>query len=74
MQLRLICCALGLLFFGACAELNKLASLAQHPEWAAEDLRTFAAESLALGAVEYFEPYEVVHRDNVAACLKVMRS
>jgi cyclase len=54
--------------------VNKLASLAQHPEWAAEDLRTFAAESLALGAVEYFEPYEVVHCDNVAACLKVMRS
>lgn len=38
--------------------VNKLTSLAAHPEWAAEDLRTFAAEPLALGAVEYFEPYE----------------
>ena len=33
MQLRLICCALGLLVFGACAELNKLASLVQAPRF-----------------------------------------
>jgi hypothetical protein len=33
MQLRLICCALGLLLFSACAELNKLASLVQAPRF-----------------------------------------
>jgi hypothetical protein len=33
MQLRLICCALGLTLFAGCAELNKLASLVQAPRF-----------------------------------------
>lgn len=33
MQLRLICCALGLCAFAACAELNKIASLVQAPRF-----------------------------------------
>src|SRR4029453_6817455 len=33
MQLRLICCALGLTLFTGCAELNKLASLVQAPRF-----------------------------------------
>jgi glyoxylase-like metal-dependent hydrolase (beta-lactamase superfamily II) len=35
------------------------------------DLRTFAAEALATGAVSYFEPYEPVHRRNLEAVLAV---
>ncbi len=33
MQLRLICCAVGLCLFAACAELNKVASLVQAPRF-----------------------------------------
>ena len=33
MQLRLICCAIGLTFFAGCAELNKLASFVHAPRF-----------------------------------------
>jgi glyoxylase-like metal-dependent hydrolase (beta-lactamase superfamily II) len=49
--------------------IKKLIALRRHPEWADQGLAEFAAESLASGAVEYFEPYESVHRDNVNAIL-----
>lgn len=47
--------------------VEHLLRLKAEPELAAQDLRTFAAEAFATGAVTYFEPYEAVHRRNVAA-------
>lgn len=49
--------------------VRKLIALRSNPEWASEDLKTFAAEALATGAIEYFEPYEWVHKSNVQAVL-----
>jgi cyclase len=49
--------------------VRKLIALRDHPEWVDQDLRTFAADALATGAIEYFEPYEWVHRSNVQAVL-----
>ena len=37
------------------------------PELADPDLRTFAADAFAAGAISYFAPYEAVHRANLAA-------
>jgi len=48
---------------------KKLIALRHNREWADQGLTEFAADSLATGAVEYFEPYETVHRDNVQAVL-----
>ena len=39
------------------------------PALAAQDLRTFLAGDLQAGRVHYFEPYERVHRNNVAHVL-----
>ncbi len=47
----------------------RLLSLAAHPELAAQDLRQFAPDIFATGAVTYFAPYEDVHRRNVACVL-----
>ena len=49
--------------------VEQLLRLKTEPDLARLDLRTFAAEALATGAVAYFEPYEAVHRRNVAAVL-----
>jgi len=49
--------------------VEKLLRLKAQPELAALDARTFAAEALATGAITWFEPYEAVHRRNVAAVL-----
>jgi glyoxylase-like metal-dependent hydrolase (beta-lactamase superfamily II) len=37
------------------------------PELAQPDLRAFAADAFAAGAIGYFAPYEAVHRANLAA-------
>lgn len=47
----------------------KLLRLKSEPELATQDLRTFAADAFATGAITYFEPYEAVHRRNIAAVL-----
>ncbi|MFG1289978.1 MBL fold metallo-hydrolase [Xanthobacter versatilis] len=47
--------------------VEKLLRLKAEPTLAGLDLRTFAAEAFATGAVTYFDPYEAVHRRNVAA-------
>jgi len=49
--------------------VRHLADLPRHPGWANLTLRAFAADALATGAIEYFEPYEWVHRSNVKAVL-----
>ncbi|MFG1432822.1 MBL fold metallo-hydrolase [Xanthobacter sp. V2C-8] len=49
--------------------VEKLLRLKAEPDLGRQDLRTFAADALATGAITYFEPYEAVHRRNVAAVL-----
>lgn len=49
--------------------VKRLEALPQHPEWAGLGLKDFAAEALATGAIEYFEPYEWVHQSNVRSVL-----
>jgi glyoxylase-like metal-dependent hydrolase (beta-lactamase superfamily II) len=49
--------------------VEKLIECMSRPELAELSLRDFAEEALATGAVAYFEPYEPVHRHNVAAVL-----
>lgn len=48
----------------------KLLELRQKPELAALSLKDFGAESFATGGARYFEPYEKVHRHNVADVMK----
>ena len=47
--------------------VEKLTRVKTEPALAGLDLRTFAAEAFATGAIAYFEPYEAVHRRNVEA-------
>ncbi|MCL8384950.1 MBL fold metallo-hydrolase [Xanthobacter aminoxidans] len=47
--------------------VEKLLRVKAEPALAGLDLRTFAAEAFATGAISYFEPYEAVHRRNVEA-------
>ncbi|MFG1203653.1 MBL fold metallo-hydrolase [Xanthobacter aminoxidans] len=47
--------------------VEKLLRLKDEPALAGQDLRAFAAEAFATGAISYFEPYEAVHRRNVEA-------
>lgn len=49
--------------------VQRLAALPGRLDDARLDLKSFAAEALATGAVEYFEPYEWVHEANVQAIL-----
>jgi glyoxylase-like metal-dependent hydrolase (beta-lactamase superfamily II) len=49
--------------------VDRLLALPDRPEAASQDLKTFAADIFAGGAVGYFAPYEDVHRRNVAAVL-----
>jgi len=49
--------------------VRRLAALPGRLDDARLDLRNFAAEALATGAIEYFEPYEWVHGANVQAVL-----
>lgn len=49
--------------------VGRLLRLTSEPELAAQDLRAFAADAFATGAITYFAPYEAVHRRNVAAVL-----
>lgn len=50
--------------------VEQLLRVKTEPELATQDLRTFAAAAFATGAITYFEPYEAVHRRNVAAVLE----
>nr|WP_255683964.1 MULTISPECIES: MBL fold metallo-hydrolase [unclassified Xanthobacter] len=50
--------------------VEQLLRVKAEPELATQDLRTFAAAAFATGAITYFEPYEAVHRRNVAAVLE----
>jgi glyoxylase-like metal-dependent hydrolase (beta-lactamase superfamily II) len=49
--------------------VERLSNLVDQPARAAQDLRGFAADMFATGAVTYFAPYEDVHRRNVQAVL-----
>lgn len=51
--------------------VEKLTRLKAEPALAGLDLRAFAAEAFATGAISYFEPYEAEHRRNVEAVLGV---
>ncbi|MDX6573735.1 MAG: hypothetical protein QOC86_2891 [Gaiellales bacterium] len=47
--------------------IGDLLAIAVDPSEAHSDLRAFVADQLAAGWLEWFEPYERVHRSNVAA-------
>ena len=47
--------------------MEKSLRLKAEPALAGLDLRTFAAEAFATGAISYGEPYEAVHHRNVEA-------
>jgi glyoxylase-like metal-dependent hydrolase (beta-lactamase superfamily II) len=49
--------------------VQRLEACRTDPGLADFDLRRFASDALATGAVEYFEPYEPVHRRNLEAVL-----
>lgn len=49
--------------------VEKLLRLKAEPALAGLDLRAFAVEAFATGAISYFEPYEAVHRRNVEAVM-----
>jgi len=53
--------------------VEKLLRLEAEPELAEQDLRTFAADALATGGVEYFEAYEPVHTNNVRQVQAALR-
>ena len=53
--------------------VEKLLRLKDEPELANQDMRTFAAEALATGGVEYFDAYEPVHANNVREVLAALR-
>jgi cyclase len=53
--------------------VERLEACRSDPDLADTDLRRFAADALATGAVEYFEPYEPVHRRNIEAILGLPR-
>ncbi|TPI43104.1 MBL fold metallo-hydrolase [Mesorhizobium sp. B3-1-6] len=55
------------------AYVRKLLACRQDPDLAKQDLRTFGAEIFATTAVEYFAPYEPVHRQNVEAVIAAKR-
>ena len=46
--------------------VERLLAAATDERWAALPLQAFVAEPLAKGSIAYFEPYEAVHRSNVA--------
>ena len=47
--------------------VEKLLRVRSDPALAGEDLRTFANEAFATGAISYFEPYEAIHGRNIGA-------
>lgn len=53
--------------------VEKLLRLKDEPELANQDMRSFAAEALATGGVEYFDAYEPVHANNVREVLAALR-
>ncbi|UCI09150.1 MBL fold metallo-hydrolase [Mesorhizobium sp. B1-1-8] len=51
------------------AYVEKLPRCPNEPGLVAQDLKLFAAEAFASGTINYFAPYEAVHRENVQAVL-----
>ncbi|MGX5847188.1 MBL fold metallo-hydrolase [Mesorhizobium sp. PL10] len=51
--------------------VRKLIRCRRDADLAKQDLKTFGADMFAAGAVEYYPPYEAVHRQNVEAVLAV---
>jgi glyoxylase-like metal-dependent hydrolase (beta-lactamase superfamily II) len=49
--------------------VERLSTLSNDQQLTAQDLRNFAADSFATGAITYFGPYEDVHQRNVRAVL-----
>lgn len=49
--------------------VGKLLACRHDPDLASQDLKTFGADMFATGVVEYFAPYEAVHRQNVEAVI-----
>jgi cyclase len=47
--------------------VEKLLRVRSNPALAGEDLRTFASDAFATGAISHFEPYEAIHRRAIAA-------
>ena len=54
--------------------LRRLIDAVDDPELAALSLTNFVADDLAAGRVSYFEPYEAVHRRNLASLATSFRS
>ncbi len=52
--------------------LERLLASAKDPALDAVSLRDFVADDIAHGRIVYFEPYEEVHRSNIAAVRKAM--
>ena len=52
--------------------VEQLQRLRDDPALAKQDFKIFAAAAFATGAVSYFAPYELVHRQNVQAVLGVL--
>ncbi|MEW6632126.1 MAG: MBL fold metallo-hydrolase [Pseudomonadota bacterium] len=59
----------GSLIAATQAYVRKLLACRQDPGLAGQDLKTFGADMFATTAVEYFAPYEAVHRQNVEAVI-----
>lgn len=59
------------LIYATMAYVAKLIQLTNDLKVISEDLRAFAHEAFATGALTYYAPYEEVHRLNVAAVLRV---
>ncbi len=53
--------------------IEKLAQISNEVHVKNEDLRSFAHAAFATGALTYFEPYEAVHRMNLAAVLRAIK-
>ncbi|NTS30172.1 MBL fold metallo-hydrolase [Phyllobacterium sp. BT25] len=49
--------------------VEKLITVRQNRDLASDDLQAFAEEDFRSGAIHYFAPYEVVHRENIKAVL-----
>jgi glyoxylase-like metal-dependent hydrolase (beta-lactamase superfamily II) len=55
------------------AYVRRLLACRQDPDLAKQDLKTFGAGMFSTTAVEYFAPYEIVHRQNVEAVVAAKR-
>lgn len=58
------------LIYATMAYVDKLNRLTNDPQAISEELRRFAKDAFATGAITYFAPYEEVHRLNILAVLR----